>query len=335
MSRGAGKGAFPWAICLPASRRPTAARAPRSASRPGGSRSPAAARARAPEPRHKGPARSRRRRSRARSQDGPGPRRLSRASSVWLCAKQRCPLSKVSASSRYLLPPLPPGPPAAAATCAGLPPGPPCTIAAGPQPPHGPGPPAQRRPAPVADPAAHPAVPGRHRSLLPTSGPAPAIPPAAAAPGSPAPQACLTSQVVHEIRNYPYPQLHFLALQGLNPSRHTSAVRESYEELLQLEDRLGNVTRGAVQNTIERFTFPHKYKKRRPQDGKGKKEEGEESDTDEKCTICLSMLEDGEDVRRLPCMHLFHQLCVDQWLAMSKKCPICRVDIETQLGADS
>ncbi|XP_054981312.1 E3 ubiquitin-protein ligase RNF165 isoform X2 [Sorex araneus] len=144
-----------------------------------------------------------------------------------------------------------------------------------------------------------------------------------------------TQMVVHEIRNYPYPQLHFLALQGLNPSRHTSAVRESYEELLQLEDRLGNVTRGAVQNTIERFTFPHKYKKRRPQDSKGKKEEGEESDTDEKCTICLSMLEDGEDVRRLPCMHLFHQLCVDQWLAMSKKCPICRVDIETQLGADS
>ncbi|XP_022417506.1 E3 ubiquitin-protein ligase RNF165 isoform X3 [Delphinapterus leucas] len=144
-----------------------------------------------------------------------------------------------------------------------------------------------------------------------------------------------TQMVVHEIRNYPYPQLHFLALQGLNASRHTSAVRDSYEELLQLEDRLGNVTRGAVQNTIERFTFPHKYKKRRPQEGKGKKEEGEESDTDEKCTICLSLLEDGEDVRRLPCMHLFHQLCVDQWLAMSKKCPICRVDIETQLGADS
>lgn len=36
-------------------------------------------------------------------------------------------------------------------------------------------------------------------------------------------------QVVHEIRNYPYPQLQLLALQGLNPSRHTSAVRESYE----------------------------------------------------------------------------------------------------------
>ncbi|NXK27825.1 RN165 ligase, partial [Arenaria interpres] len=38
-----------------------------------------------------------------------------------------------------------------------------------------------------------------------------------------------TQMVVHEIRNYPYPQLQLLALQGLNPSRHTSAVRESYE----------------------------------------------------------------------------------------------------------
>lgn len=33
------------------------------------------------------------------------------------------------------------------------------------------------------------------------------------------------------------------------------------QELLQLEDRLGSVSRGAVQTTIERFTFPHKYKK--------------------------------------------------------------------------
>ncbi|KAK2819319.1 hypothetical protein Q5P01_024880 [Channa striata] len=140
--------------------------------------------------------------------------------------------------------------------------------------------------------------------------------------------------VVHEIRNYPYPQLHLLALQSLNPSRHATAVRESYEELLQLEDRLGSVSRGAVQTTIERFTFPHKYKKRKPLHLKIGEEE-EETDVDEKCTICLSMLEDGEDVRRLPCMHLFHQGCVDQWLATSRKCPICRVDIETQLNPDS
>lgn len=40
--------------------------------------------------------------------------------------------------------------------------------------------------------------------------------------------------MVHEIRNYPYPQLHLLALQGLNTSRHATAVRESYEVWLAL-----------------------------------------------------------------------------------------------------
>lgn len=41
--------------------------------------------------------------------------------------------------------------------------------------------------------------------------------------------------------------------------------------------------------------------------------------------------EEDEDVRRLPCMHLFHVPCVDQWLGLNKRCPICRVDIEAQL----
>lgn len=99
----------------------------------------------------------------------------------------------------------------------------------------------------------------------------------------------------------------------------------TYEELLHLEERLGNVNRGASQETIEQYTLPHKYKKvKRIND-----EEDEDEDNHmEKCTICLSEFEDGEDVRRLPCMHLFHIVCVDQWLGMNKKCPICRVDIE-------
>uniref|UniRef100_UPI00398E3352 E3 ubiquitin-protein ligase ARK2C n=1 Tax=Pristiophorus japonicus TaxID=55135 RepID=UPI00398E3352 len=143
------------------------------------------------------------------------------------------------------------------------------------------------------------------------------------------------SVIIPDIRNYPYPHLHLLALQGLNAGRHSPAVSESYEELLQLEDRLGTVSRGVMQNMIESCTFPHKYRKRMQQDLKEAKEAEGETDFDEKCTICLCMLEEGEDVRRLPCMHLFHQVCVDQWLATSKKCPICRVDIEAQLLLDS
>lgn len=33
------------------------------------------------------------------------------------------------------------------------------------------------------------------------------------------------------------------------------------QELIHLEERLGNVNRGASQGTIERCTYPHKYKK--------------------------------------------------------------------------
>ncbi|KAF8778799.1 E3 ubiquitin-protein ligase RNF165 like protein [Argiope bruennichi] len=57
----------------------------------------------------------------------------------------------------------------------------------------------------------------------------------------------------------------------------------------------------------------------------------ENEDNLEKCTICLCEFEDDEDVRRLPCMHLFHIECVDQWLTTNKRCPICRVDIEDHL----
>jgi len=50
----------------------------------------------------------------------------------------------------------------------------------------------------------------------------------------------------------------------------------------------------------------------------------------ERCTICLCDYEKGEKMRRLICLHQFHQLCVDKWLHQHKKCPICRVDIELQ-----
>ncbi|KAG7473284.1 hypothetical protein MATL_G00094060 [Megalops atlanticus] len=124
-----------------------------------------------------------------------------------------------------------------------------------------------------------------------------------------------------------YPHIRYIS------SRMTGFGR-TYEDLLHLEERLGTVSRGASQGTIERCTYPHKYRKRKLH-GKQDEEEGPEEDTEEKCTICLSILEEGEDVRRLPCMHLFHQLCVDQWLLTNKKCPICRVDIEVQFPAGS
>uniref|UniRef100_UPI00358E7502 E3 ubiquitin-protein ligase Arkadia-like isoform X2 n=1 Tax=Myxine glutinosa TaxID=7769 RepID=UPI00358E7502 len=146
------------------------------------------------------------------------------------------------------------------------------------------------------------------------------------------------------------PDMTGYAAHGTFLSRGIRSLFFSTQDLLQL-DRLASVNRGASQSTIERHTYPHKYKKclitendvgayvrafaYKSQMVKREGGTGGVDDNDEKCTICLSIIEEGEDVRRLPCMHLFHQLCVDQWLLTNKRCPICRVDIEAQLIFES
>ncbi|XP_033326801.1 uncharacterized protein LOC117220694 isoform X1 [Megalopta genalis] len=109
-------------------------------------------------------------------------------------------------------------------------------------------------------------------------------------------------------------------LSALSPWISSVPPSQSLEDYIR---HLGHTNFGATQESIERNTFPHKYKR-------VKKVENGESAL-EKCTICLSEFEDCECVRRLPCMHLFHIDCVDQWLRTNKRCPICRVDIETFL----
>lgn len=54
---------------------------------------------------------------------------------------------------------------------------------------------------------------------------------------------------------------------------------------------------------------------------------GESGDGSEKlfeplCTICLLDFEDGDEVRQLPCRHLFHICCIDPWLQKRGGCPL-------------
>lgn len=42
------------------------------------------------------------------------------------------------------------------------------------------------------------------------------------------------------------------------------------------------------------------------------------------CQICMENFEEGEELRTLPCFHLFHSHCVDQWLKVNSICPTCR-----------
>lgn len=53
-----------------------------------------------------------------------------------------------------------------------------------------------------------------------------------------------------------------------------------------------------------------------------------------RCAICMCDFEQDEEVRRLPCLDLFHAACVDHWLAEHTTCPVCRCDVRDLL-ADS
>ena len=50
-----------------------------------------------------------------------------------------------------------------------------------------------------------------------------------------------------------------------------------------------------------------------------------ETKLEEKCSICMTDMDIGEEACELPCNHNFHSDCIDPWLKQyNYKCPICR-----------
>ncbi|KNA21048.1 hypothetical protein SOVF_046370, partial [Spinacia oleracea] len=51
------------------------------------------------------------------------------------------------------------------------------------------------------------------------------------------------------------------------------------------------------------------------------------SGEDALCCICLASYMENDDIRELPCSHLFHAECVDKWLIINASCPLCKLEI--------
>ncbi|KAG8367182.1 hypothetical protein BUALT_Bualt16G0046000 [Buddleja alternifolia] len=55
----------------------------------------------------------------------------------------------------------------------------------------------------------------------------------------------------------------------------------------------------------------------------------DEGRNDYECAVCLSVFEEGEEVRQLSkCKHSFHAPCIDMWLYSHMDCPLCRSPVE-------
>ncbi|KAJ9166260.1 hypothetical protein P3X46_021037 [Hevea brasiliensis] len=87
----------------------------------------------------------------------------------------------------------------------------------------------------------------------------------------------------------------------------------SYEELLALEERIGNVSTGLSEETILNRLKQRKY-------SIAVRSEVEA----EPCCVCQEEYNDGEDVGTLDCGHDFHTDCIKQWLMLKNWCPICK-----------
>ncbi|KAK4795815.1 hypothetical protein SAY86_028141 [Trapa natans] len=87
----------------------------------------------------------------------------------------------------------------------------------------------------------------------------------------------------------------------------------TYEELLALEERIGNVSTGLSEETISMLLKQRKCVISLDA----------QSET-EPCCICQEEYSDGEDLGSLECGHEFHIDCIKQWLMHKNLCPICK-----------
>jgi hypothetical protein len=93
----------------------------------------------------------------------------------------------------------------------------------------------------------------------------------------------------------------------------------TYEEMLELEDKIGYVNRG--------FSVEQVAKIKKEEYSCKNNISGCNSD-DNKCVICQFNFEEGNIVKKLDkCGHLFHSDCIDSWLLKEKKCPYCKDEI--------
>ena len=83
-------------------------------------------------------------------------------------------------------------------------------------------------------------------------------------------------------------------------------------------------------NSHRNLLSSFKYKKEgaKKEGAEGLEEQQGVGDDDSECPVCLSVYEEGEEVRKLPrCKHSFHALCIDMWLYSHFDCPICRTPV--------
>ena len=89
----------------------------------------------------------------------------------------------------------------------------------------------------------------------------------------------------------------------------------TYEELLELEEKMGKVSKGLndeeIKNLKQEKFIKNKF-------------------LEEKCIICQFDFKELETIIILPCNHCFHFDCIKPWIIKEHYCPLCKKDIRVE-----
>ena len=87
----------------------------------------------------------------------------------------------------------------------------------------------------------------------------------------------------------------------------------TYEQLLELEENNGKVSKGLKPSQIKKIPERTWMKA---------------SDTQEaQCSICFDNFERFQKYKKIQCGHEYHGNCLDKWLSEQKRCPMCNEDV--------
>ncbi|CAM6070180.1 unnamed protein product [Sphagnum tenellum] len=92
----------------------------------------------------------------------------------------------------------------------------------------------------------------------------------------------------------------------------------SYEELLALEERIGNVSTGVTAEMVAQKLRRSQYSSLDVVVARFSEE------CDIKCSICQEEYVEGDELGKIECGHGYHVSCIQQWLMQKNQCPICK-----------
>ncbi|KAL1299574.1 hypothetical protein HN51_044123 [Arachis hypogaea] len=106
----------------------------------------------------------------------------------------------------------------------------------------------------------------------------------------------------------------------------------SYEDLLALGERIGNVSTGLSEETIAAQLKTKSYFK--PISATNSDEAALDDCEADSCIICQDEYKNKEKIGVLRCEHEYHADCLRKWLIVKNVCPICKSEALTPGGKD-